>query len=933
MEITNTPLKSLSARAALVPILILLAFGSKGCTQNTSTTPLPPSSRGCETTPESAFQLLFEDFFPPVCPGTTGNGVQGAWLPDAFGLPSYSYTMNQLEDPRALYFTSWGYASDHWHQVGNDAVTATAHNGGYVQFWDWSRGGKCINRYQPERNNFSGGFRFLKAGDQVWNTLYRSHGFSTQERTFSVGAFQKETERDGLHVRERTFAPFGNAPILISETEIWNRAPFARDVLVYEYWDFNLYELLLAPIMTAPLGEIFELARWIFNSFFEITTLYDSGQGLLAAVPALAPGVEAPPEDRISLEDFYPAPCFLVSLTGTPDFHYTDQDHFFGTGNLEEPQAVLQEDPSLLLPAGTPEIEKACLVFGKRLHLEPGEKAFLAYAFGYGPLESVPSLLERYRDHPDRNFTVSTDAWIHQRADLVTPRSRGEWLRREVLWHSYYLPSGAFHEDYFEGPIVNQGSAYGYIQGLNGAHRDFALFAMPLVYIRPELARSVIRYSLRSQDAVTGKIPYAHQGYGFASGYLVHEESTDLDLFLLMAVAEYIGATRDFGFLDEVLPFYPLSGGSEAAVREHLVKALDHLEQEVGTGPNGLIRAGSGDWNDVLIAFSPHPLLTMIFGESNLNTGMACYLFPRLARLLEAHMPGFSQRLASLGNRYCGALQAEWTGEWMRRGYLGDGTYLGEDKLFLDTQAWPLLAGLWDPGKTSTLLENIEEMLVDPSPAGALCLYPPYPTPLVPGSDTNGGTWAAVDSWLAWAWSLHDPDKAWEFFLKTTLHWHAETYPEIWYGVWSGPDSYNAFYADRPGETFNWSFTPMTDFPVMNMNRHSGPLLDVIRLAGIDPLGERIRISPGVPFDRFSLRLPLMGMAYLTDRHRGYYRPVTDGVFRFSIRFPSHLSPDDCGLILNGVPAGFTHRDGHVEFEAQGRAGEEIQWEILPAKE
>jgi len=269
----------------------------------------------------------------------------------------------------------------------------------------------------------------------------------------------------------------------------------------------------------------------------------------------------------------------------------------------------------------------------------------------------------------------------------------------------------------------------------------------------------------------------------------------------------------------------------------------------------------------------------------------------------------------------------------MRRGYLGDGTYLGEDKLFLDTQPWPLLAGLWDQEQTSALFRNIEQMLVDPSPAGALCLYPSYPTPLVPGSDTNGGTWAAVDSWLAWAWSLYDPSKAWQFFLKTTLQRHAEAYPGIWYGVWSGPDSYNAFYADRPGETFNWSFTPMTDFPVMNMNRHSGPLLDVIRLAGIDPPGDRIRISPKVPFDRYSLRLPLMGLAYLPDRHRGYYRPVTAGLFRFAIQPPARLSPGDCRLILNGDPAGFTQRDGQMEFEARGRPGDEIRWEILPSGE
>jgi hypothetical protein len=241
-----------------------------------------------------------------------------------------------------------------------------------------------------------------------------------------------------------------------------------------------------------------------------------------------------------------------------------------------------------------------------------------------------------------------------------------------------------------------------------------------------------------------------------------------------------------------------------------------------------------------------------------------------------------------------------------------------------------MLARLWDDAQTATLLGNIEGMLVEPSPAGALCLYPSYPPPLVPGSDTNGGTWAAVDSWLAWAWSLYDPDKAWQFFLKSTLDRHAEAYPDVWYGIWSGPDSFNAFYADRPGETFNWSYTPMTDFPVMNMNRHSGPLLDAIRLAGIDPLGDRITISPRVPFERFSLRLPLIGIAYLQDRHRGAYSPIATGVFRFRVRLPAGLSAGNYRFLLNGAPTEARLAEGHLEFEAPGSPGNTIQWEILP---
>ncbi len=508
----------------------------------------------------------------------------------------------------------------------------------------------------------------------------------------------------------------------------------------------------------------------------------------------------------------------------------------------------------------------------------------MAYAFGVAPETEISPLVKRYRDDPEANFNKTIQAWTQQRADFVTGGPDAQWLRREMLWHSYYLPSGSFYEDYFNGPIVNQGSAYAYIQGMNGAHRDFALFALPLVYLRPDLARSILSFTMRSQDARTGEIPYAHQGHGFTSGFLVHEESTDLDLFFLLAVGEYLGATRDFGFLEEIIPYYPLSAGVEGPVSAHVEKALEHLVEEVGTGPHGLIRAGTGDWNDVLIAFSPNPILTMIRGESNLNTAMACYLFPRLADLFRDALPHLSERLALMGGRFCKALRSEWTGDWMRRGYLGNGSYLGEDELFLDAQPWALLAGIW----------------------------------------------AAVDSWLAWAWSLSSPSEAWRFFLKTTLHQRAEAYPEIWYGIWSGPDSYNAFYADRPGETFNWSFTPMTDFPIMNMNRHSGPLLDLIRLCGIDPIGPALRISPSLPFDSFALRLPLLGLSYLHDRHRGVYRPVTEGSFRFEVALPKGLSCGTFRFFLNGEEAEPSCHNGHVGFEMVGGPGIPVDWEIRP---
>ena len=922
--------------ALLVCPLLTLGVYLAACGTQSPASPPPhdlPSGHPCPPQPGHAFEtLLLADTYLPLCPEAAGGGAFGRWIIDRYGLRAYLYTIDQDRDERALYYTSKGLSNDHWHQLGNDTITVTAHNKGYLQYWDWGRGGKCLNRYQPERGNFSGGFKFVKMGDLSWNTLYDATGFDAFRRVFGMGYAEKETSRQGIELRERIYVPYGEDPLVVSETFLRNTTASSKRVSLYEYWDFNLYELLAAPIMTAPFGELFEEARWLFNrAYFEVASSYDPETCTLYVEPRLSGAATAPPPDAVSIADYYPKATFLASLTGPPRDVFTDQDSFFGNGGLANPDGVRYGLPSAVLGEAAGDIDRACLIMRKDLELEPGEEVFISYAFGSAQRQRIPDLVEKYREAPGTNFEKTISRWSRERIDLVTPEAEAPWLRNELLWHGYYLASGSFFEDYFDSHIVNQGSAYAYIHGANGAHRDFALFCMPLVYLRPDLAKETLRYMMRCQDASTGELPYAQQGFGYTTGAIVHEHSSDLDIFFLMAVSEYLGATRDFAFLDEIVPFYPRSSGVSAPVRDHLLGAFDHLRHVVGTGPHGLVRAGTGDWNDVLIAFSATPLLTTICGESNLNSAMAAFVLPRLARVLENAMPEFSRRLVETSRQLAERLPGEWAGKWMRRGYLGNGAYLGEDQLFLDAQPWSILAGVWDADRTRTLLGTIKTSLVDPSPAGVLSLEPPKGPPLVPGSDTNGGTWAAIDSWLVWAWAATDPGAAWECFLKTTLNRHAEAYPEIWYGIWSGPDSFNAFYAERPGETFNWSVTPMTDFPVMNMNRHSGPLLDAIRLAGIDPCGERIEIDPKLPFSSFALKLPLVGIAYLDDRARGYYVPQAHGLFAFRIRIPRACRPDAIRLVLcERVYDRPVVEGGFVLFEAPSEKGKRITWEIGP---
>ena len=124
--------------------------------------------------------------------------------------------------------------------------------------------------------------------------------------------------------------------------------------------------------------------------------------------------------------------------------------------------------------------------------------------------------------------------------------------------------------------LVPQGSAYLYLHGADGAPRDQSLFAIPLTYLRPDLARDTLRLIMRMTDSETGAIPYAFAGYGIHDGAGVHEHPSDLDLFFLLGLGEYLAATGDLAFLDSVEPYYP-RGSRSGTVLDHVRTAFDHL--------------------------------------------------------------------------------------------------------------------------------------------------------------------------------------------------------------------------------------------------------------------------------------------------------------------------------------------------------------------
>lgn len=415
-------------------------------------------------------------------------------------------------------------------------------------------------------------------------------------------------------------------------------------------------------------------------------------------------------------------------------------------------------------------------------------------------------------------------------------------IGREAVWHVQQLRALRVPDPAIERCFVMQGSAYAFVHGLHGAIRDEAFVVAALARPDPGTAREAL-LAMASMARPDGTFGYAHAGYGAVLSGGVHAAPTDLPLFYLWAVGEYLDATGDPSVLGEPVRSRGRSTrGRSRSVGDVAVLAARALDSHVGRGPHGLLRVGSGDWADPISLMVRRRGAFRRAGESAFNTGMALAVLPMAMPYLADLDPASARRCGELVDELDHAMEGAWSGGWYLRGWDGRGGPIGETHCFLDAQLWPIIAGHGPPERRAALIETVAARCDDPSPIGPTFLDRPHRVRfglLADGWDCNGGVWAALGGLTAWAYALHDPERAEGLLRRMSFAGQADAYPDVWFGQWSGPDARNSAMGDRPGETFVHPATPMTEFPVMNSNAHAGPLLGLQKLAAastmVDP--------------------------------------------------------------------------------------------------
>jgi hypothetical protein len=548
----------------------------------------------------------------------------------------------------------------------------------------------------------------------------------------------------------------------------------------------------------------------------------------------------------------------------------------------------------------------------------------------------IKSILNRYKKDISTLWAKSSELWRKNRVRLIIPDEL--WVDREITWHNYYLRSGMTYDDYFKEHIISQGYVYQYIIGIQAAARDPLQHSLPFIYYQPEIVKAIIRYTLKTVDK-KGEIPSGITGNGM---YFAFNKPSDLQMWLLWVASEYVLATRDTNFLDEEIPTYPIYGrkSKTALVRDLLALCYTHFTESLGTGIHGLQRISNGDWNDTVILKNipeeKHEEIVK-YGESVLNSVMAIFTLEIYSEMLD--FIGNRQTAAKVlqyTDKLREAVQKTWNGKWFKRAWLTkDIGWTGEDQLWLEPQPWAIIGGSAKSNQIKILIKYIDNLLRKPSKIGAMILSKGILNIDRPvGEGTNGGVWPSINGTLIWALSFIDGNMAWDEWKKNTLTYHAENYPEIWYGIWSGPDTYNSALSEYPGHTRFDIDTPspagfnFTDFPVMNMHSHAWPLYNTTHLIGMKVTIEGIEFSPKLPKNEYEFSSPLIGFKKSKNGYFGWYYPKSKGKWKIKIKLSHENIKNLKTLEINGEKENLLIKEDTITFEGISSPKKPLRWRI-----
>lgn len=892
-----------------------------------------------------------------------GSGHLGQWDIDEAGLPAYDFTVEERCDPAAhAYSPRKTPLRDPIHLIGNGrGLVAMAHASGGVEIYTQDRGHKWINHVDTWTDStnptypmhLGGGFNYYvtarngqpAVGSTRFEDLPVEQAVQMQTRRFGVGYYETTTHDGDLTLRRRVLAPDTAARALVAEVAVENAGAQPLHTELVEFWEVNIHEVTLE-LVTSDLGfpgvtEQIDRRRRSLMAQFTQHAAWDA-DARVAVVQTTAKTLPVSVHSRadISKTDYFPDPVYLAILDDgvAPDAVWLDDGELWSSEQRPIPEAIAGPGD-----ASSRELDVdgagQHVILAVRVPVDVPAQGSVTrrFAFGYVPGGgTADAVVAELRARAGSVANDSAAAWRQRLIWAAFPGlADAGVVQREIAWAAYNTLANTTFDEYRNVRLLGQGGSYKYIHGLDGAMGDLALFAESLLLLDPPIAADTLTYALASQfggsESTPWRFPYATTGVGTFSDVIIYNQRSDAYYFLPAAIGRYVALTRDADFLTRTIPFYPRSDGASGDVLEHITRALDYGTQTLGFGARGIVAMGTGDYADGINSLAaPDDPATPTGTSSTYNAGAIIYGFPLAADVVEAANATLAQRMRTLAASQADALLNQaWEGQYFYRGFVDSGNPLAPQIFFLEPQVFPVLAGIVDAGRRDAALGEVVARLE--TDIGALSNVAIGAGGEVGGPDKPlvGGIWPVANAWLTAAYAQRAAGEAWSSFTRNTLAAHADKYPDLWYGIWTGPDSFNGPDNPRPGEADAHLVTALTDYPALNSHMHTSPIRALMDLVGVAGTRDGLRIIPRLPSETFAVEWPRLRVRSTPVSIAGDYVSSATVPVAMEVALPSGLRGGSAPTVtVDGAPTAATIESGVARFVLPGRAGSRVSWSV-----
>ncbi|HPH66388.1 MAG TPA: hypothetical protein PLF40_11605 [Kofleriaceae bacterium] len=824
-----------------------------------------------------------------------GGGNFGLWALDRAGLPAFDLRGDYRCEIKPAHL---GQLDAPVHVISDGFGTmALAHASGGIDLFSAGRGAKFLTHrdltIDPERPAFpaqlGGALGYIVVDGIVHSLQFADMPVATastqQQQRFGVGYSETVTRIGGLVVTHRVY-PAGTQGAVFSDFVIENTDDNAHTVGVVELYDINISQLLAAPQwpkdVATPLAEAPALVdanvppllkqrarRDLMQRFRHVVTYEPRARMASILTQQIFPTVSY---DDVALVDQFPDTMFLAPLdpTDNPDAAWLVDSELWPSkardGLPRVNNAGRLSWRSLDIPgANQPG------VLGLRVPVTvPGRKQVRkTFVFAtQRPDEDVNARLAALRTFAsfsdDSPADDATAVWQQRLVYAAFGNARNaSAVQREIAWSSYMLQALVSFDQRRSRRQLGEAGQRRFRDGVEGTPADLAMVgdALTLINDRVALENFETAYALQLRKTPDGAGRFAtwFTGIGLVADPPNNAARSDADFIVHAMFARYIAMRRDLGALSGLFFYWPITADNQATFVSHLLTSFD--DRAVQYGALGLLPLGSGDSSSGVLATAREPA-TPTGAASTVNTGYVGLGFGLLANLL-----GTDTDPASIDDRMRVLVSAQndllmrhaWNGSWFLRAFADSGNPLGIENIYLEPNLLAFNSGALENFDGFQFMQRLFGLFVTPIGPKIAVAAPGWGRGAQPGDpdvdivQTSLMPWFAEAAARSFGWT-----QAWELVVASTMFAHAQNFPHLWYGIWTGPGTYQA-----PDAACGGCVAPReAEFPALNAHAHASLLRALPALVGFRAAAFSATLAPPDGLEEFTVQWPRFFVSY-----------------------------------------------------------------------